>query len=146
MKFLFRWLTYRIWTKVDHTKTIYNLKYNIIERSKVISIERSFYDWMYVSNTWNSYLDDLPFDDDKRLITRQQILYKLWYHRNFEQWFDHWRIYKSNVRRRIFSSMNWSIDNQNSACDHGRFKMSYLHFSFYLRIIAWWWIDRIFFY
>ena len=28
---------------------------------------------MYVSNAWNENFDDLPFDGDTRLISRQQI-------------------------------------------------------------------------
>ena len=52
---------------------IYHLKYNILERLKVSSIKRSFDNIMYKSNSWNADLVDLPFDNDKKLISEYQI-------------------------------------------------------------------------
>ena len=45
---------------------------NIVERLKVISIERSFYNEIYESNPWCSDLGDFPFDGDETLIARQK--------------------------------------------------------------------------
>ena len=42
--------------------------------------------------------------------------------------------------------MYWSIDNQNSACDHRNIKLDYLHLGSDLNMIARRWIDCIFYY
>ena len=46
---------------------------NKVERLKVSLIRRSLDNRRYESNNKNSDFDDLPFDVDKMLITRQQL-------------------------------------------------------------------------
>ena len=46
---------------------------NTVENLKVSSTERSFDNIIYESDPQDSDFDDLPFDGDERLITRQKI-------------------------------------------------------------------------
>ena len=51
---------------------------NIVETLKVSSIDQLFDNLMYVRNPQNANFDDLPFDGDQVLITRQ-LIYRIKY-------------------------------------------------------------------
>ena len=42
--------------------------------------------------------------------------------------------------------MYWSLDDQNSACNHRNIEMDCIHFGFDLHVITWLWIYCRFYY